>query len=318
LNFRQGIFVMGGIRRNLIVVATVALLAAGCANESLGPEYGEISEAESGLQFYAPGLRGGYRKFIYGQDEQFVKRMIGVYGPKQGEYPHGQLSFIEMPPGRHFTRINPPQDTIEDWGPFENRAITRGPVGTAVNAIGRIDYAAFLADNLSCIIFRQPFGTVYDTGRGTQLLDGYYCKGEAPMMTKGEAAAIAKAVGHRKYGPLEPPAGWSGSSGAASAQSLFDLVVVWAGDDGMTRLTGTAFIGENGQLAEMRIVVGARGSCRGSLSPDSVADNVSEGAWELRCGDGSRASGRYKTISELASGEGQDENANKVFLTIKP
>jgi hypothetical protein len=196
---------MGNIRRNLAMVATIALFASGCASESLGPEYSEIKEEESGLQFNAPGLEGGYRKFISGQDEKFINRMVGVYGPRQGEFPHGQLVLIEMPPGRHFTRINPPKETIDDWGTFKNRTITHGAEGTAVNSIGRIDYAAFLADNLSCVVFRQPFGTIHDTGRGTRLLDGYYCKGEAPMMTEGEAEAIIQTIGHRKYGPANSP-----------------------------------------------------------------------------------------------------------------
>jgi hypothetical protein len=58
---------MGTIRRKLTVVAATALFIAGCAGESLGPEYGEISEDESGFQFYAPGLNDGYRKFIWAE-----------------------------------------------------------------------------------------------------------------------------------------------------------------------------------------------------------------------------------------------------------
>jgi hypothetical protein len=197
---------MGDICRKLIVAAAVATFLAGCADNSLGPEYGEIGEEESGLQLYAAGLEGGYRKFIYGQDEMYVKRTVGIYGPKQGEFPHGQLILIEMPPRMYISNVTPPQDTIEDWGQFKNRAITLGPVGAAVNKIGRINYAAFLADKLSCIIFRQPFGTVYGSGGGgTRLIGGYYCKGEAPMMTEGEAAMIVKAVGHKKYGAIRPP-----------------------------------------------------------------------------------------------------------------
>lgn len=197
---------MGSIQKKLVLAAATALLIAGCASESLGPEYGEIGEAESGLQFNAPGLEGGYRKFIAGQDEKFINRTVGVYGPRQGEFPHGQLVLIEMPPGRHFTRVNPPKETIDDWGPFKNRKITYGPEGSAVNGIGRIDYAAFLADNLSCVVFRQPFGTVHDTGRGTRLLDGYYCRGETPIMTETEAVAIVKGVGHSEFGPPAPTA----------------------------------------------------------------------------------------------------------------
>jgi tetratricopeptide (TPR) repeat protein len=196
---------MGRIHRKLAVIAVVTSFITGCADETLGPEYGEVGEEESGLQFYAPGLADGYRKFIYGQDDRYVTRTIGVYGPKQGEYPHAQLILIEMPPRLYFSRTRPPQDTIKDWKQFEARAITSGPTGTAVNAIGRIDYAAFLADNLSCAVFRQPIDTIYGTGGGKQLLDGYYCEGEAPMMTEGDAVALAKAIGHRKYGAIEAP-----------------------------------------------------------------------------------------------------------------
>jgi hypothetical protein len=294
----------------------VAPFLAGCADDALGPEYGEIGEAESGLQFFAPGLNGGYRKFIYGQDERYVKRTIGVYGPKQGEYPHGQLILIEMPPRLYFPNVTAPRDSIDDWGQFENRAITHGPVGTAVNKIGRIDYAAFLADKLSCIIFRQTFGTAYGSGGGgTRLIGGYYCKGETPMMTKGEAVAIAKAIGHRKYGPIEPPEGWPGAK--ASLNQLY-LVVVWDGGDGTKRLNGTAYVGEKDQQTELRIYVGARGSCHGMLVPDSGAGSVHEGTWELECGDGSKASGRYRTTGESAAGSGKDGDANKVSLTIEP
>lgn len=206
---------MGCIGRNLVVIAMAVPFLAACAGESLGPEYREISEEESGLQFYAPGLAGGYRNILSGQDDKFVKRMIAVYGPKQGEFPHGQLILTEMPPGRHFTRIDPPADKIEEWGQFENRQIVRGTTGTAINAIGRIAYAAFQADGMACIIFRQPFGTVYGTGRGTNLLDGYYCKGGAGMINKGEAVSIVKAIGHRKYGVVSRPSGWPSATAVA-------------------------------------------------------------------------------------------------------
>lgn len=174
---------MGCIQRKLAILALMAPFVAGCADDALGPEYREIGETESGLQFYAPGLNGGYRKFIYGQDERYVKRTVGLYGPKQGEFPHGQLILIEMPPRLYFPNVTPPQDSIDDWGQFKNRAITHGPVGATVNKIGRIDYAAFLADRLSCIVFRQTFGTSYGSGGGgTRLIGGYYCKGETAMM----------------------------------------------------------------------------------------------------------------------------------------
>ena len=187
------------------VVAAIYLSLTGCAGERLGPEYREIREEESGFQFYAPGLEGGYRQILTGQDEQFIKRTVATFGPKQGDFPYGILALTEMPPTRHFTRVNPPKDAIKEWGPFKDRAITHGPADATNNAIGRVEYAIFRADGISCVFFRQPFGTIHGVGRGTRLLDGYYCRGKAPMMTRAEAEAIVKAVGHRKYGPIEPP-----------------------------------------------------------------------------------------------------------------
>lgn len=188
---------MSWVKANAAFAGLIALFFAGCAQDSLGPEYREISEQESGLKFDAPGLAGGYRKILKGQDDQFINQTMAVFGPKRGEYPHGQLVLIEMPPERHFTRVDPPQDTIAEWSLFENRKIVLGPTGAAVNSIGRIEYAAFRADDVACVIFNQPFGTIYDTGRGTRLLEGYYCKGPARMMSAGEAASIVKGVGHR-------------------------------------------------------------------------------------------------------------------------
>jgi len=210
---------MGGICRRLALVTAAVVFAAGCAGEALGPEYREVGALESGVQFYAPGLDGGYRKFITGHDEQFVNRTIALYGPRRGEYPRGQLILIETPPDQHFTRLDPPQDMLEYLSEFEDRTIRRGPSGAAVNAIGRVRYAALLADDLSCVVFRQAFGTLHDAGLGTRLLEGYYCRGAAPMMTEAEAEAIVKAVGHREFGALEPPAGWSDAGGDGSADS---------------------------------------------------------------------------------------------------
>lgn len=310
---------MGSHRHKLIVAVATALLVAACTGESLGPEYGEISEEESGLQFYAPGLAGGYRKVIAGQDEHYINRMVAQYGPERGEFPHGQIILIEMPPRYYLPSIPPPQDTLDDWGLFENRTITQGPAGTAVNKIGRIKYAALRADKLSCVVFQQPFGTAYGSGGGgTHLIGGYYCKGEAPMMTEAEAEAIAKAVGHRKYGPIEPPEGWQGTTAPAADRRKLDLVVLWAGGDETKRLTGTAYIGGKDQQTERRIFVRAQGSCHGAPAPDSGAESAKEGAWKLWCGDGSKASGRYRTSGESAAGSGKDENANKVSLTIEP
>ena len=170
---------MGCITRNLAVIAVDGLFPRRHApDEALGPEYREISEEESGLQFYAPGLKGGYRKFIYGQDERYVKRVVGVYGPKQGEFPRGQLVLIEMPPRLYFPRVSSPQDTIEDWEQFKERAITHGPEGTASTRSGAS--ATRRSSPTSCPASssgRFRHGLRYRRRR-YKVDVGYYCKGE--------------------------------------------------------------------------------------------------------------------------------------------
>ena len=300
------------VHRKLAVAAVIVPFLAGCAEESLGPEYGEISEEESGLQFCAPGLAGGYRKIIAGQDEQYVKRMVGIYGPKQGEFPHGQLVLIEMPPGRHFSRVDPPGDTIEDWGLFENKAINGGPEGTAVNRIGRVDYAAFQADGVACVVFRQPFGTVYGTGRGTRLLDGYYCKGQAPMMTENEAVSILKAVGHRRYGPIEPPVGWS-------KPLTLKIQAVWSNDSSdVDKFEGQIRFPSDGADGSIRIGPDAGRDCNGTVTYDRKEENTIFMLWSLTCTDGVTAAGtlriRKLNGSSYLFGGGEDSKGRNVAI----
>lgn len=306
------------IRICQIAIAALALLSVGCTQDSLGPEYREISEEESGLQFYAPGLEGGYRKILYGQDEQFVKHTAAVYGPKRGEYPYGQIILIEMPPGRHFTRVDPPQDSIKEWGPFENRTITLGPTGSAVNAIGRIDYATFQADGAACVIFRQVFGTAYDAGYGTYLLDGYYCKGEAPMMTDSEAVSVTGVVGHRKFGPIEAPAGWDARANAKTEPGTMPILVRWEANGrqfpGRLTFTGGKTRDEPPSIwGEIQVHDGPHGGCDGKFTLTAAGSKMA-GDWSLDCADGATAKGTlFLKKSKLPiTGSGEDSDAHSI------
>lgn len=304
---------MKNLHARLAVIAATVFFLAGCADEALGPEYGEISEEESGLQFYAPGLKGGYRNFIYGQDERYVKRVVGVYGPKQGEFPRGQLVLIEMPPRLYFPRASSPRDTIDDWEQFKNRAITHGTGDTVVNKIGRIGYATFLADNLSCVVFRQIFGTAYGSGGGgTRLIVGYYCKGETAIMTEGEAVAIVKAVGHRKHGPIEPPEGWSESLSLR-------IQAIWGNDSSdVDKFEGKIRIPSDGSDGTIRIGPDAERNCSGIVTFDRQEEKTIYMLWSLSCTDGVTATGtlRLRKISDSAYlfGEGEDSKGRNVAI----
>lgn len=184
----------------LLVFVWATLGLAACAAEELGPEFSEISESESVLVFTAPGLENGYRKFLYGQGRHFLEITYATYGPPKGSFPHANIQLIETPPDRHFTRISPPSEAIEDWDLFKGKTITKGPGGRAVNGIGSYRYLAFTADDLACVVWKQPFGRADNGGVGTGLVSGYYCRKGNTMMSDGEAAGIPKGLDRRETG----------------------------------------------------------------------------------------------------------------------
>jgi len=193
--------------RALILLALTAFaLAGGCAATDIGTEYIEISEEESGLQFYGPGLAGGYRHILTGRDDHFVRRTVATYGPTSGEYPFARIYFSETPPDRYFARSLPVVDTIEQW--FSDKSYEIGATAETVNTIGRVDFVTVTVEGTACVVWLQTFGEKDGTGVGTGLINGFYCRGEGPMMTISEAEFIVKLVGHREHGVVDPPAGW--------------------------------------------------------------------------------------------------------------
>lgn len=196
----------------ILLVLAGSVLAGACAATDIGSEYMEVSEEASELLFYGPGLAGGFRRFVTGQDKHYVRRTVATYGPKLGEYPFAQMYLAETPPTRHFTLVPAVEKTIEDWEWFENKPVEIGASGAAVNAIGRIDFVTATADGIACVVWLQVFGLRDDGGVGTRLLSGFYCKGDGAMIPAAEAGSIVKLVGHRKYGAVAPPKGWSAAA----------------------------------------------------------------------------------------------------------
>lgn len=200
--------------RMLPVLIIVALVGA-CAATDIGPEYAEVSEEESALQFYGPGLAGGFRQFLSGQDSRFVHRTFATYGPKFGEFPFAQMYFVEAPPDKHFTRAPAADATFKNWDWFNNKTVKTGIRGETVNALGRVEFATASADGIACVAWLQTLGRRDDGGVGTMLLNGYYCRGEGPMLSEAEAEMIVKRIGHREYGAVAAPQGWGGSPDVA-------------------------------------------------------------------------------------------------------
>jgi len=292
------------------LAVVVSLLAGGCTGGDIGPEYVSINEEESGLLFYGPGLADGYRQVLTGTDQKFVRRTVARYGPQTGKYPHATIYYAEMPPGRQFKRDVPAKATIGHWGWSRDKTVKTGATGVAVNAMGRIGYAAATADGVACLVWRQPMGIRDNGGTATRLLAGYYCRGDGPMISAAEAESIVKLIGHREYGPIEPPEGWSDTG-------TVRIAVMWKNaSSGLDHFRGIIRVPREGR--DGAIQVGPRGGrkCSGPLTPAGETDGRTVMKWSLTCGDGLTAKGslRYRQKDDYVIGEGEDSEGRNLAL----
>ncbi len=299
----------------------VFALAGACTNGDIGPEYLEVSEVESRLQFYGPGLAGGYRLFLTGKDSHFVRRTIATYGPVSGEFPFARMYLAETPPTRHFTRVRPVKEGIEQWDWFRGKTIEIGASGDAVNAIGRIEYAAATADGIACVAWLQTFGPREGTGVGTRVLSGFYCKGTGTMPSAAEAESIVRLVGHRTYGAIEPPTGWAASTSSTGRTGSISIPiqVIWANNTSGVDIFGGRIRIPDGKMNGTMSLGGDSGrQCEGVVDYDRQESDRLFMRWRLTCADGLNASGTLtmKDVgrSTYVVGEGKDNRGRKVSL----
>ena len=295
--------------RPCLAMAAYALLGA-CTGGDIGPEYVNISEEESGLLFYGPGLAEGYREILAGTDQKYVRRTVAMYGPQTGKYPYALVYYAETPPGRQFKRDVPAAATIKTWGWFKNKTVETGAAGTAVNAMGRIDYATAKADGIACLVWRQPMGSRDNGGVGTRLISGYYCRGEGPMISAAEAVSIVKRIGHREYGPIDPPEGWSDTG-------TVRIAIMWKNaSSGLDHFRGTIRVPREGRNGAIEL--GPRGGrkCSGPLTPAGATDGRTVMKWSVTCSDGLTAKGslRYRPNDNYVVGEGEDSEGRSLAL----
>lgn len=280
------------------VAGAILLAVSGCASADLGPEYVPISEEESGIVFYGPGMENGYRQFLSGTTAEYTRQTFAIFGPPKGRYPHATIIFMETPPNYHFTVVDPPSETIATWGEFDGKRITVGKTGFAVNKIGRIDYALFTADDLACVNWRQDFGAPIERGFGTQLFIGYYCRTGGSMMSAGEAKSILRRIGHRKFGVPDAPPGWA--DGARLEDPHVRLLVFWeagvSGGDNVYR----GILGLGDESTYTHVVAEDGQTCSGTF--DSGAARGGSGPWALTCSNGRIAEGVFRITGAEGAG----------------
>ena len=190
----------------LLWILALGGLAASCTPQDLGHQFKEVSEVESKIQFYGPGLEGGYRQFLTAAPTLTSgRKTVASYGAKQGEFPLAFVAYNEAPPEFKYEFLPSITKVISSMDYFKNRKIVRGEFGFKKNPIGDVEYLPFTADGISCVSWVQAVGQVAFHQVGTALIYGYYCKGEGPVMSEKEANSIVNLLGHVDHGWIEPP-----------------------------------------------------------------------------------------------------------------
>ncbi len=130
------------------------------------------------------------------------------------------------------------------------------------------------------------------------------------MMSAGEAESIVRLIGHRRYGPIEPPDGWFDNG-------TLPIAVMWKNrSSGLDHFRGIIQVPRDGR--DGTIHIGPRGGrkCSGPLIPEEAHNGRTVMKWSLTCSDGLTAKGslRYRHRDEYVIGEGEDSEGRDLAL----
>lgn len=173
--------------RILLVVSALWLFPVG----ALGGEWEIVAEKESRIVFEAP--EGMYPGNFEKKRGFYAAEYLGFWR----DSPNSKrlaIYMVLLDPGRVFRRMPDLEDTIRNWGFFEDKKLELLQKGSAVNAIGRIKHRRFSADLLQCFVFFQGWGqSESDWGFGADgvsqnYLTGFYCSVET--VTDAELKAV--------------------------------------------------------------------------------------------------------------------------------
>jgi hypothetical protein len=130
------------------------------------------------------------------------------------------------------------------------------------------------------------------------------------MISATEAESIVKLIGHREYGPIDPPDGWSDTG-------TVRIAVMWKNaSSGLDHFRGVIRVPREGRNGAIQ--VGPRGGrkCSGPLIPVEAQGGRAVMKWSITCSDGLTAKGslRYRQKDHYVIGEGEDSEGRNLAL----
>lgn len=173
-----------GVRftRAAITLSFSAFMSAalyGCAEDELGSEWETETAATSPISLAAPGLDGGIERYFSTEatSRKYTEHVAIRVGPG-GEYPRAELIFLALVAGYEWRREVDLASEVAGWSFFSNGEVKVGSERRTTNNIGKIRYAPFTYQDVSCVAFAQYWG--HNAGdflgsTGSRFLLGYYC-----------------------------------------------------------------------------------------------------------------------------------------------
>lgn len=290
--------------KNLVVklsaLALLSVLAACVTSSDIGKKSEEISEAESDLVFYGPGLEGGFRRIITGMNGPRARQTFAMYGPKKGKTPYANIVMLHVGSLNYYFKKQSIEKTVAIWAQNENNPPSIVDEGYVVNKLGKALYATYMEGGEACVAFILNYGgSEANSLAGNRKMTGHYCDKRTSNFSHEEVTRILKTLGDKNVKYPEPPIGWVAASSAAagSASSLsgltkLSLLLSFEWDNGSIVENIRADLSK-GQLAGNTIVAPFHfenlktGKCDGNLKLtknafDTKAKSIS-GKWEIDC-----------------------------------
>jgi hypothetical protein len=305
--------------RSVRAVATAFLAGlAACAQSGppVSTEQVVIGADESPLVFadiQETPLRG--RFYELNTNNRRTKGVIGVWAGRD-KYPHGRIVYIYLAPGYYYPGQHTANDYLDSLKLGNTTEFMRGEDGRMVNALGRVEYRRFKAEQSECVVFSQTFGAT-EWGTGNKIVSGHYCQPPQRKLDDDTIARILNGIGIRDVAVPEQ---------VARRQNPLDHTPE------KIRFTGTwenryetldgEFVATDVLQNYGKMLVelpGNGGECVGEWRFDAGAPSErgrSGGNWSAVCTNGLKVDGTYWLTKSKGGAEGKDQDGNAVRITF--
>jgi len=305
-----------------IIILSFIGLAACDTTSDLGVEFTEITEEESDLVFYGPGLQGGFRRIISGKvPKDDEEKTIAFYGPALGKTPYAEIHHNRIT--RHNSYFNNiPLDSFAENLMAEIKETSNIPPtlfekDTAINKLGNIHYLTYLDGDETCISFFQIYGN-YGSSKDRLIAGSYYDEGTVGF-NLSQIKYILSMIGDKKVNTPFKPQSWlvKKSSPNLTGERSFKILLnfIWTevgAVHSVPLIIKRSQISQNIFETPFQFKHHILGNCTGiNYMNDNIFDKYEQmkATWRIDCGE-TTATGEYIVSQEITLSQTNNKEAN--------